>query len=165
MHKILVLTVCWNPNSFDKRNEDTVKPWGSCKSHRRFHRLVRNDQWFYSPARIPSRGFTSSITSKSSTKLTKQDFVCLEASRVVKGPSRLNSYDVWPSDWLSDSVWCNGICFRFMWVERKKREKQVLIWNDVFGWASKTASFQSLTSLRREDVLLYLQTAFKILLR
>ena len=31
-----------------------------------------------------------------------------EASRVVKRPSRLNSCCVWPSDWLSGSMWCNG---------------------------------------------------------
>lgn len=65
----------------------------------------------------------------------------LEGSRVVKRPSRLNSCSVWPSDWLSGSMWCNG--FRRMdlfsiYLSGKKKTNLNLNWR---FWVRQSNSF------------------------
>lgn len=65
----------------------------------------------------------------------------LEGSRVVKRPSRLNSCSVWPSDWLSGGMWCNG--FRRMdlfsiYLSGKKKTNLNLNWR---FWVRQSNSF------------------------
>ena len=90
-----------------------------------------------------------------------------EASRVVKRPSRWNSCCVWPSDWLSGSMWCNGsrrVDLFSIYVSRTEKNKFEFELT-FLGCASQTALFWSLSTSNDEKVLICLQTAFKILLR
>lgn len=77
------------------------------------------------------------------TGLTLQYFVCQEASRAIKGPSRLNSCGVWLSDWLSGSVWCNGsrrIDLFSIYVSGKRKTSFNLDWRFWVGQSNISIS-------------------------